>query len=309
MISSQASNLLDFSSALLEKRLLSPGEALEQVRPSHAEVSQQLRNQLQTTLDITELMQIFFAVSQQLVGYKGLSYQHSGQSVQLELGQQNSAFRIDYHMEYMGEFLGKLSLHHDSELVEQDLGSLESLTPALVFPLRNALKYHAVLFASLHDPLTGARNRSGMDELLERDIQTARRQANPLAVLMLDIDHFKNINDTYGHAAGDQVLIAVAGLLKDKLRVVDAIFRYGGEEFLIVLPNTDMPYVLHVAERLRKAVEDMVIVHEGRQIKLSASLGAALMQDDEHRDVLVQRADNALYLAKNSGRNRVCLAD
>lgn len=308
MNSSQASNLLVFPGVLPKKRAFSIQEALEQTRPSHAEVGQLLRNQLQTTLDVADLLEMFFATSQRLLHYQGLSFRHAGQHLDISHGHVDGNFRIDYHLELENQFLGVLSLHNSTGLDEHALSSFESLTPALIFPLRNALKYHEVLHASLHDPLTGVRNRSGMTELLERDLQLSRRAGSSLSVLMVDIDHFKMINDRFGHAGGDAVLIAVAQLLKDQLRNMDAVFRYGGEEFLLVLPNTDMPYLQQVAERLRKSVENLAVVHDGKRIKLSVSFGAAVMRPNESQHDLLQRADDALYQAKEQGRNRIGVA-
>lgn len=308
MTFSQASNLLAFPDVLPGKYQVSAQQALEQMRPSHAEISQQLRNQLQTSLEVSELLGMFFSTSQQLVNYQGLSYHNPAQLLRFKLGTHSGAFRIDYHLELEGESLGTLSLYNTDTLAEHALVSLESLTPLLAFPLRNALKYHAVLHASLHDPLTGVRNRASMAELLERDLHSAHRMGTRLSVLMLDIDHFKSINDLHGHAGGDAVLIAVAHLLQDKLRNVDAIFRYGGEEFLIVLPNTGEPQVMLVAERLRQRIADMVVVHASKRINISVSFGAAVAKLNERQQTLLERADTALYAAKNSGRNRVCLA-
>lgn len=308
MISSQASNLLAFPSAKSMECTLSAAKTLAEAHPSHVEVSQQLRNQLQTTLDVSELLHMFFTISQRLVSFSGLSFEHVAHRLNVSHGLDNCIFRIDYRLELDGEYLGNLSLHSMDCLDDQQLASLESLTPALVFPLRNALKYHAVLHAAMHDPLTGLRNRIGLSELLERDMQTAQRNGSPLSVLMIDIDHFKQINDTYGHSAGDAALVAVAQLLKQNLRTVDAIFRFGGEEFIAILPNTSTPCVLHVAERLRQTLEQLVITHKGQHIQLSASFGVAIAQEDDCQETLIQRADNALYIAKSNGRNRVYLA-
>ena len=256
MISSRASNLLAFPGGPSGKRPLSAAKTLEHIRPTHAEVTQQLRNHLQTSLELPELLQMFFDISQQLISYSGLSFHNPSQQLNVNHGRCIGAFQVDYRLEVQNEFLGTLSIHHVDELSEHELVSLESLTAALVFPLRNALKYHAVLYTSMHDPLTGVRNRAGMYELLERDLQSASRTGNPLSILMIDVDHFKTINDEYGHAGGDAALIAVAQQLQEQLRSMDAIFRFGGEEFLVVLPNTNTPYVLYIAERLRKAIEN-----------------------------------------------------
>lgn len=303
----QVSNLLAFPAPA--RPAVNAREALSKVRPSHSEIGLQLRNQLQTSLDVAELMQMFFSASQRLTDYQGLSFRHARQRLDIAKGRIDGGYRVEYRLELEGEFLGMLCIHHDREPEEHMLVSLECLTPALAFPLRNALKYNALLHASLHDPLTGVRNRAGMAELLQRDLQSAQRLGKPLSVLMIDVDHFKQVNDEYGHASGDTALIAIAQQLQDNLRSVDAVFRFGGEEFLAVLPNTEMPYVLQVAERLRQAIEQMHVYHEGCRIRLSASFGVAVSQPDESQDQLLQRADAALYMAKQTGRNRVSLAD
>ncbi|MBS7326910.1 MAG: GGDEF domain-containing protein [Thiopseudomonas sp.] len=302
----RASNLLAFPAPA---QAVSAREALSEMRPSHSEVGQQLRNQLQTSLDVGELLQMFFNASQRLISYQGLSFRHACHRLEIVKGTVNGNYRIDYRLELEGEFLGMLCIHDEHPLEEHRLVSFECLTPALAFPLRNALKYVALLHASLHDPLTGARNRAGMAELLERDLKSAQRLGSPLSVLMIDVDHFKHVNDQHGHAGGDTVLIAIAQQLQENLRSVDAIFRFGGEEFLAVLPNTGLPYVLQVAERLRHAIEKMQVFHEGQRIRLSASFGVAVSQSKENQEMLLRRADTALYMAKQTGRNRVCLAD
>lgn len=311
MILQHAAPLFDFSSALAGRLVQSPAPALVDVRPSHAEVSQTLRNRLQSTLELAEIMDIFFQVSQQLVAYQGLQFHHHEQHVAVEAGQCQgvAAFRADYQLELQGQQLGVLSFQHHQELTENELVSLESLTASLVFPLRNALKYHAAVHAALHDPLTGVRNRSSLASTLGRDMDAARRMQQPLAVLMLDIDHFKHINDTYGHAGGDQVLVEVARLISSRLRSVDAVFRYGGEEFCISLPNTDAAQARLVAERLRLALEQLNVEFNEQNIQLTASLGLAMLNPAEAQDHFIQRADAALYHAKHSGRNRVCMAD
>lgn len=304
-----ASNLLAFPAPVRSRQAVTAREALSNIRPSYAEIGQQLRNQLQTSLDVDELLQMFFNISQRLISYQGLSYQHPKQRLNIAHGKIDGDFRIEYRLELQGEFMGTLCIHDDQHPAEYTLVSLECLTPALAFPLRNALQYHALLHASLHDPLTGVRNRAGMAELLERDLQSAQRLNSPLSVLMIDVDHFKKVNDQHGHAGGDTALVAVAQQLQDNLRSVDAIFRFGGEEFLAVLPNTGLPYVLQVAERLRSAIESIQLYYEGQRIHLSASFGVAVSHPGENQDQLLQRADAALYMAKSTGRNRACLAD
>ncbi len=311
MILQQAAPLFDFSSALAGRLPRPAAPSLADIRPSHAEISQVLRNRLQGTLDLAEILDIFYTVSQQLVAFQGLQFGNAHQHIAHQSGRVEAqpVFRMDYNLELKNEQLGMLSILHSAPLSENELVSLESLTANLVFPLRNALKYHAALHASLHDPLTGVRNRSSLRPTLERDMETARRMQQPMAVIMFDIDHFKLINDTYGHAGGDKVLVEVARLISARLRSVDAVFRYGGEEFCISLPHTDAAQASLVAERLRHAIEQLEVEFDQQIIRLTASMGMAILAPAEQQDDFIQRADNALYSAKHSGRNRVCLAD
>jgi diguanylate cyclase (GGDEF)-like protein len=158
---------------------------------------------------------------------------------------------------------------------------------------------------ALTDELTGCFNRRSFEMQLERDLQMAARLRLPLSLILLDIDNFKNVNDTYGHDAGDQVLRVLANHLREELRGVDTAARYGGEEFAIILPQAGPEGALLVAERLRAKVEKMVIPEVG-QITISLGL-ATFPLNASSRDTLVVTADRALYDAKHSGRNRVCV--
>ena len=145
-------------------------------------------------------------------------------------------------------------------------------------------------------------------QAMQREVDLARRNMQPLSVLMVDIDHFKSINDRFGHATGDEVLKAVAGALKNSLRNIDMVFRYGGEEFLVLLANTSREAAQMVGERLRLAVLGLQYLEEGRALELSVSLGCATMLPGESPDSLQRRADSALYVSKREGRNRLSMA-
>jgi len=156
-----------------------------------------------------------------------------------------------------------------------------------------------------HDGLTGIWNRSAVWEHLEREMARALRQNQPLAVVMSDIDHFKSINDTYGHLTGDQVLIQTSQRLREALRPYDAIGRYGGEEFLFVLSNCDAAAAQTLAERLRSwmAAEPFEVL--GNRIPVTISLGVSTWDGHAPSSELLRNADDALYHAKRAGRNRV----
>lgn len=160
-----------------------------------------------------------------------------------------------------------------------------------------------------HDPLTGVLNRRGMDIVLPREVARARRVNAPLSVGMVDLDHFKHINDTFGHQAGDRVLIHMTELMRSVLRETDLIVRYGGEEFLVILPDTDMPGARLVLDRLQEIVVKSPVIHEGRRITVGFSAGVAQFRDDDNGATLVLRADRALQGAKRGGRGQVVLAE
>ncbi len=168
-------------------------------------------------------------------------------------------------------------------------------------------QYHETIYRmTIVDGLTGVHNKRYLVETLEREIPRARRHGRPLSLVMLDIDHFKRINDTYGHLAGDYVLKELATLVKSRLRPDDVIARYGGEEFGVVLPETPVTGGESIAEDLRRRIEAHTFVFENETIRVTASMGVAELP--EGVDVLgfVKAADELLYRAKREGRNRVC---
>ncbi len=160
------------------------------------------------------------------------------------------------------------------------------------------------------DSLTQLKNRRAFDKRLVAEGRISRRQQTALSLLMADVDHFKAINDSYGHLAGDEILRQVAELLQSQLkRPSDLLSRFGGEEFAIILPNTSAEGAILLAEQIREAVLDADIEWEGKAIPLTISVGvsAAIIESDEHPTELLEQADKALYQAKQTGRNKVCL--
>lgn len=160
------------------------------------------------------------------------------------------------------------------------------------------------------DPLTGVNNRRRYTEISERELTRCKRYRHPLCVLMLDADHFKNINDTYGHEVGDRVLKALADACTGELRDVDVLGRFGGEEFTVTLPETPLETALEAAERLRvKLAETTVKLEDGQDISFTVSIGASCLNGQEEGLAdLLNRADAALYNAKEQGRNKVVSA-
>lgn len=160
---------------------------------------------------------------------------------------------------------------------------------------------------SIKDELTGAYNRRAMDEVLNKEIDRSLRYSAPFSLLMLDLDYFKEVNDNYGHQIGDYVLRELGRLLTSNLRMQDSVLRYGGEEFLILLPETSTQYATRTANKLRKIIQDSVL-YTHPEIQLTASIGVASIQQNDTAKTMIERADAALYQAKASGRNKVICA-
>ena len=157
------------------------------------------------------------------------------------------------------------------------------------------------------DPLTTAANRRAFNEIISQEFSRFKRSQKEYALVMIDLDHFKSINDQHGHGAGDRVLIEVTERCKDNLRVHDIIARLGGEEFCILLPYTNLEQAHKVAERLRQKIEVMPIISDGNRIKVTVSVGISLVSEgDSDGHDAIERADKKLLEAKSLGRNRVC---
>jgi diguanylate cyclase (GGDEF)-like protein len=196
------------------------------------------------------------------------------------------------------------------EPTRESTGVLQVSLPGLGVALNNALNHKDLQRVAALDPLTGAYNRRfGMQRLAEEFGRSART-GDPLGVLMMDLDHFKAVNDTYGHLVGDRVLQAVIRSARNVLREGDVFIRYGGEEFLLVLPGAGGADIVTTAERVRRAVAETDIVEAGQRIPVTVSVGGAGLphpQADTPAD-LIGLADNAVYTAKDSGRDRCIIA-
>ncbi len=193
---------------------------------------------------------------------------------------------------------------------------IETIATQAAVAIENARLYAEVQQLAVTDALTSTFNRRGLVQLGEREVERAQRFQHPLSVVMLDIDHFKRVNDTYGHPIGDRVLCALADCCRANMRTVDIVARYGGEEFVMLLPETDLASAVQVAERLRQTVEKAQVSVEvdeqmtGRTVHVTVSQGVVTMSPDTPTlAALFERVDQALYVAKQSGRNRVAVSE
>ena len=258
---------------------------------------------LQSTLELATLIELFVREAQKSTGISGADYQYDDYDVSLQTGQQGQ-YRYQYKLLVGSQALGELTLYHDTEPAESETAALEYLLSSLLYPLRNAVLYLGALRTALKDPLTGVNNRCAFDKALKREMDLARRYGTPFCILIADIDHFKKINDSFGHLYGDCVLREVAQRIENCIRSTDILFRYGGEEFAILLSNTPVSGAQLTAERIRREVSKL-----GNQEKINdtvtVSIGGSELQSTDTPQTIFSRADKALYEAKNEGRNRV----
>lgn len=208
--------------------------------------------------------------------------------------QQDMEVIVELAHSAMREIRLRMALQDASALNQQLLAQIQK-----VDALNRALSEMATT-----DPLTGVANRRAFDHSLQLELAIVERRGTPLSLLMLDVDHFKRINDTFGHEGGDKVLVAIAQMLNGCARVIDVVARVGGEEFAVILPNTDAEGAQEVAERMRIAVARSNWLGQPTTI----SIGVATLQEKEDAASLYARADAALYAAKTSGRDRVVTA-
>lgn len=263
---------------------------------------------LQTTLELDQLLQLFSQQVRAWIPHDGFRYRNPDLSIEIQ-GGERARHSCSYRLTLEEQELGELLLLRRQRFSEQELQSFEVLLCCLLYPLRNTLLYYRALQSAYTDPLTGLYNRTALTNAFQREWKLSQRQHTPLSLLVLDIDHFKTINDTYGHAAGDAALVKIAKCLQQTVRGSDMIFRYGGEEFVILLSNTSPGGAELLAHRLLYKIATMDCSDIAADLRITTSIGVAtLNHPEETPEQMLKRADDALYRAKRRGRNRVEVA-
>lgn len=191
---------------------------------------------------------------------------------------------------------------------DEAVAALSVVSQMVALAICNSKRFQKTLASAIRDELTGLYNRRYFNERLLEEIERSRRYGEVVSLVSCDIDHFKRVNDTHGHAAGDRVLALLASILRNSLRKSDVIARYGGEEFIILLPDTPKEQARETAEKLRLKVAGTDIPHDGISLNITVSCGvASLGEDGDSIEALLDKADKALYAAKFRGRNQVCV--
>jgi diguanylate cyclase (GGDEF)-like protein len=290
----------------LDARIIfAPSESMP--RDSDMNIRLRLTEELQKTLDLETLLNILYVEIQELVPIDGLSYQHEIAEIDIKVAD-HAEYLFTYNLVTPKELVGELKISRSTPFRTEELALLRSHLDVAVYPLKNALSYTDAVNAAMKDPLTGAGNRIALTNALHHEIELAKRYNLSMAVLMLDLYNFKSVNDMFGHTQGDDVLISVVETMIDDVRTSDSVFRYGGEEFVILLSNTTLARATQVAERLRLKIEALTLEEDGIRIMITSSIGIAMLDPNETMSKLLTRADEAMYEAKRDGRNQVKVA-
>ena len=263
----------------------------------------ELTASLSSHLDVRPVIEGFVGQVKAELPISGFHYDSRSIGVDQAQGEP-SGFQATYRLSDNGLDLGEITFYQESRFNSVSLCELEDMLCALISPLRNAHKHELALKSAYRDPLTGLGNRNGMEGMLPREIELARRHGQDMAIMVMDVDGLKAVNDSYGHAVGDQVIRAVGDIIRGAMRNTDMVYRYGGDEFVGALGHTDINGASDVCERIRQGVADMGLSHEiGAQVHIS--IGVTMLKDQDDYESVFNRADNAMYDAKKNGRNRV----
>lgn len=267
-----------------------------------------ISNALQSSLYVKDVIHAFSSEVRRVVRRVAVRYRNRPDDLLFQEGK-SQLHRCSYELNLLGKSMGEVSFMRNQAFTTDEQALFEVILCALVYPLRNALMYERALRSALKDSLTNVNNRASMEQHLEHGVLSAHRHRTPLSVIMIDIDYFKNVNDTFGHALGDAVLTAVATAIVRSTRDSDVVFRYGGEEFAVLLTNTNSSGARLLAERIRTGVAELALDATGEAVKVTVSLGVAELLPAESKIDLLQRADTLLYRAKVRGRNQVVTAE
>jgi diguanylate cyclase (GGDEF)-like protein len=287
-----------------------PPQALPGERPALEELHDinefrfKLADALQSSLDLHEILANFYQMLQRVIRCSGMEYRLQTKDIRLALGT-HRAHRAHYTLKRGEIAVGEMTFFRGAKFSEKELSKMEALLALLMLPLRNALLYRDALENSMRDSLTGIGNRAALELTLQRELKLGLRTQRPLSLLIADVDSFKQVNDRFGHAMGDRLLVLAVSLIKGALRETDQVFRYGGDEFVVILSNTGGDEAESVAERIRQAAAACELPGAAGCERITLSLGIGCSSKEDSRDSLFKKADEALYQAKKDGRNRV----
>ncbi len=297
-------NIPSIDRATSQPRKLAALRQAQQDWSNSSDVLTRLTRRLSTTLSLETQLGILADELNDVVPFDSLHYRH-------RIARQDFVFatglggqhRSEYRLNLEGVHFGTLTLNRRQRFSEEELQGVETILGAAICPLRNACQYMAIEQAALTDALTGIPNKRALDDVLLRASQLSDRKHGDFSLVLCDLDHFKSVNDTHGHVVGDHLLQLAAECLERSLRTSDSVYRFGGEEFAVLLPHTADADARDVAERIRKAVGQIRVDCGEETLSVSTSCGVATHLAGESPEQWLARADDALYQAKRQGRN------
>jgi len=253
-----------------------------------------LAEQLQTTLELDHLLNIFAMEAAKFVDFSGLYFKQSDVIASARGSKAGKKERI-FELKLNSRYLGTLTYATNSPISITNHKILTQLHKLLIHPINNAIKYQKALRIALEDSLTGLGNRRHFDQQLKRAMHHANRQKSRLGIVVSDLNKFKSINDNYGHNIGDDVLIEFANALRKSTRDSDSLFRFGGDEFAIIVEDASEQSLHIIERRIEEAIHQNALLH---QYKVGCSLGYTFMNRADNEKSLFERADNMLYSRK-----------
>lgn len=288
---------------ILTQRVSARGEFLpfsaEHYRNNEPAAIHALVTKLQTTLNIEEMLSIYADYAKQIINFAGMQFQ-SSQGVSQISNSDNSKPPFSFDLDINNEHLGQLIYFSQYPLTGNIEAKLSGLHNALVYPLRNALMYNRVLRLATKDTLTGLNNRSQFNDILLEKLERCRRQHRPFSLMLLDLDNFKQVNDSFGHKIGDDVLKEFSNVLQTSIRGTDTVFRFGGDEFAVLIDDPEFITNKVIAQRIMRLVGESSVM---AQYQVTTSIGYTLVNSHDCEDEIFSRADKGLYKAKAAGRN------
>ncbi len=274
----------------------------------------QLSHVLQFSLETDKILQSFFKQIKHTFKLTKLLFINNEYDISLILGTKFNSSQLSnkyikkFELFYQNEYLGEINLASKHKFSPSKILELKYYINFLILPLKNSLLYRKALKATKTDPLTNLANRLSLIEDLHYHFNLSKRFNSQLSVIFIDIDHFKKINDTYGHITGDKILVRFSQLLKLNIRKSDMAYRFGGEEFLIILENTNRKGAMNLAKKLNKSIADQKIAvtidNNIHLLNITISIGVVTKSNKDCPETIVARADQALYAAKQLGRNK-----
>ncbi len=266
----------------------------------------QLSDLLSRNLIVSQIIETFMLEIANDIEHCGFRFICSDTDISIEKGQCEGT-SVNYRLTIQNRLLGELTVVKQRSFKEQELSDLENLLCALIYPLKNSLMYRIALKSAYRDPLTGLNNRTSMEKYLPREIDLAKRHKQSMALMVMDLDGFKQINDQHGHDIGDQVLRKVGQVISQVIRNTDLVYRYGGDEFVGGLAQTDIHGAIDVCERIRTSIDDLKLDNYDISGHVQVSIGITLVRESDNFISAFKRADKALYRAKVNGKNQIII--